>query len=257
MELGEKIRAARLEAGLSQRQLCDGSITRNMLSQIENGTARPSMTTLHFLAARLGRPVSYFLDEQALVSPNQDCMAKARQALAQGNGQAVAEALAAYRPGDAIFDEEHALLRYLGYVSMARQALDEDRKPYALSLLEKADACQGIYITDDLRRTQHILMAKAGGPLLLENEDETLLLRAANAATPGEALALLGAVADKTTPQYRLLSGKACFDTGDMAAARAHLEQAEQTAQVLSLLEQCCAALGDFKSAYAYAKQTK
>ena len=35
MTLGEKIRQARLEAGLSQRQLCGGEVTRNMLSQIE------------------------------------------------------------------------------------------------------------------------------------------------------------------------------------------------------------------------------
>lgn len=257
MELGEKIRIARLEAGLSQRQLCDGSITRNMLSQIENGAARPSMTTLSLLAARLSRPVSYFLDEQAVVSPNQDCMAKARQALARGDGQAVVEALAAYRPGDDTFDQEHTLLLHLGYVSMARQALTEDRKPYALSLLEKADACQGIYITHDLRRAQHILMAKAGGPLLLGSDDEVLLLRAAHAAAPEEKLTLLGAVADQTAPQYHLLRGDVCFDLGEWEAARAHLEQAEQTAHVLSRLEQCCAALGDFKSAYQYAKLAK
>ena len=86
MTLGEKIRAARLEAGLSQRQLCDGSITRNMLSQIENGAARPSMATLQLLSQRLGKTVSYFLDEQAVVSPNLSCMAAARQALAAGDG---------------------------------------------------------------------------------------------------------------------------------------------------------------------------
>ena len=37
MELGEKLRQARLEAGLTQRQLCGDQITRNMLSLIENG----------------------------------------------------------------------------------------------------------------------------------------------------------------------------------------------------------------------------
>ena len=61
MELGQRIRAARLEAGLSQRQLCGEVITRNMLSQIENGSARPSMDTLQYLAAQLGKPVSFFL----------------------------------------------------------------------------------------------------------------------------------------------------------------------------------------------------
>lgn len=63
MTMGEKIRHCRLEAGLSQRQLCQGIITRNMLSQIENGSAKPSLATLHALAARLGQNVQYFLDE--------------------------------------------------------------------------------------------------------------------------------------------------------------------------------------------------
>ena len=68
MELGEKIRCARQEAGLSQRQLCGSEITRNMLSLIENGSAKPSMKTLQYLAARLGKNVSFFLEETAVLS---------------------------------------------------------------------------------------------------------------------------------------------------------------------------------------------
>ena len=69
MELGEKLRRARMEAGLSQKQLCGEEITRNMLSLIENGAAKPSMKTLQYLAARLGKSVSYFLEETAVLSP--------------------------------------------------------------------------------------------------------------------------------------------------------------------------------------------
>ena len=56
MNLGEKLRLARVEAGLSQRELCGDRITRNMLSQIENGLASPSVATLQYLAQG---PVSY------------------------------------------------------------------------------------------------------------------------------------------------------------------------------------------------------
>ena len=70
MELGQLLKQARLDAGLSQRQLCGDTITRNMLSQIENGSARPSMETLRYLAGRLGKPISFFLNEEA-ASPNQ------------------------------------------------------------------------------------------------------------------------------------------------------------------------------------------
>jgi transcriptional regulator with XRE-family HTH domain len=63
MTMGEKLRAARLEAGLSQRQLCQGLVTRNMLSQIENGSAKPSLPTLQVLAQRLNKNVQYFLED--------------------------------------------------------------------------------------------------------------------------------------------------------------------------------------------------
>lgn len=77
MTMGEKIRLARVTAGLSQRQLCDGIVTRNMLSQIENGSANPSLPTLQALAQRLGQSVQYFLEEQEV--PLQKTCSEARQ----------------------------------------------------------------------------------------------------------------------------------------------------------------------------------
>ena len=65
MEIGDRIKQARLDAGLSQRQLCGEVITRNMLSLIESGKARPSMDTLTYLAEQLGKPVGHFLGEQS------------------------------------------------------------------------------------------------------------------------------------------------------------------------------------------------
>lgn len=82
MELGARIRKARLDAGLSQRQLCGDTITRNMLSLIESGKAKPSMDTLAYLAAQLGKPMGYFLEEQAVL-PESDALVKLRLALAQ------------------------------------------------------------------------------------------------------------------------------------------------------------------------------
>ena len=79
MELGEKILQARKSAGLSQRQLCGDVITRNMLSQIEHGTAKPSMDTLKYLASQLGKPISYFLEEDLDTAPL-EALSKLRQA---------------------------------------------------------------------------------------------------------------------------------------------------------------------------------
>ena len=65
--LGQRLKQARIEAGLSQRQLCGEEITRNMLSQIESGKAKPSMQTLTYLAQKLGKSVSWFLGEEDIL----------------------------------------------------------------------------------------------------------------------------------------------------------------------------------------------
>ena len=110
MELGEKLKQARLEAGLSQRQLCGEEITRNMLSLIENGSAKPSMKTLQYLAGKLGKSVSYFLEETAVLSPNQQIMASARQLYDDGNFAEADQMLEDYRAPDPVYDREKEIL---------------------------------------------------------------------------------------------------------------------------------------------------
>ncbi len=61
--LGDKIKAIRDELGMTQRELADGIVTRNMLSRIENGEALPSLSTLSALATRLSVPVGYLIDD--------------------------------------------------------------------------------------------------------------------------------------------------------------------------------------------------
>jgi transcriptional regulator with XRE-family HTH domain len=97
MELGEKLKQARLDAGLSQRQLCGEEITRNMLSLIENGAAKPSMKTLQYLAGRLGKSVGFFLEERETASPNQEVMESARRLYREGDFAGAARTLTNYR----------------------------------------------------------------------------------------------------------------------------------------------------------------
>ena len=135
MELGEKLRQVRLEAGLSQRQLCGEEITRNMLSLIENGSAKPSMKTLQYLAARLGKPVSYFLEETAVLSPNQALMDSARQLYDAGDFPEADRVLAEYRHPDPVYDREKELLWVLIRLELAKEAIRQERYIYAADLL--------------------------------------------------------------------------------------------------------------------------
>ena len=68
MELGNKIRSARLEKKMTQADVASDKITRNMLSAIESGKAKPSLDTLLYLSERLDLPISYLLSDEVAVS---------------------------------------------------------------------------------------------------------------------------------------------------------------------------------------------
>ena len=59
---GQRLREARRALGLTQDELGRPDFTKGFISLLEHDRAKPSVASLERLAARLGRPVSYFLD---------------------------------------------------------------------------------------------------------------------------------------------------------------------------------------------------
>ena len=257
MTIGQRLKQARLEAGLSQRQLCGDTITRNMLSLIENGSARPSMDTLTYLAGRLGKSVSYFLEENAVLSANQSVMETARQAFAEKDYGAVLTAMQDYREPDQVFDWEKALLVARSRVELARQALEDGRLPYARSLLEEA-AREGERTPYFDGAALAFLRARLQ-PELADGicVDEALLMKAEAALTtaPDRAAALLDAMDGRDSSRWKLLRGKAAMAAGQYAVAVPLLHGAEAgfSREVAPALETCYRELGDFRMAYEYA----
>jgi len=251
MSLGQRIRQARQEAGLSQRQLCGDVITRNMLSQIENGSATPSMATLQYLADRLGKSVSFFLEE-TVASPNQSLMDAARAAFAAGNMTAALAALEDYAAPDPIFDAERYLLEALAAMALGRPAQ------------AGSAAARTPYFTPDLERRRLLLLARSPDADLsalaaaLPSDDDALLLRARAALGSGDAhraAALLDAAQDRAAVQWLLLRGDAAAAAGDDPLALTLYTRAEPLAprEAWPRLEQCCLRLEDYKMAYYYA----
>ncbi len=222
MELGEKIRTARLEAGLSQRQLCGEEITRNMLSLIEHGTAKPSMKTLCYLAGQLGKPLAYFLEEDA-------------------------------RDHTELTESAEALRK-------ARDALAAGKDLYAAQLLEQVTA--PVLLREKLLLAARIPGADPGEIAgKLPSLDEELLLRAEAALEAGETGRcgrLLAAAEDRECHQWNLLAGRFCMARSEWARAAEYLEKAEAIyPAAAALLEVCFRELGDFKRAYEYACRQK
>ena len=259
MELGQKIKQARLERGLSQRALCGDTITRNMLSQIENGTARPSMDTLRILAERLGRPMSYFLEEVS-ASANQPLMEQARMAYAAGEYGAVLELMGRYQAPDSVFDQEAALLRCLCRIELAEQALAQGRLVYAREQLDLAGEERSIYYGPALERRRVLALGQArqGRDMTLPTDDRELLLRAKGALDEGNPLRAgqyLDAAEDWSAPGWCYLRGMAYLGQKAYQQAKECLQRAQSNypGPCVKALEICCRELGDFEGAYRYA----
>ena len=253
MELGQRIKAARLEAGLSQRQLCGEEITRNMLSQIDNGAARPSMATLQYLAARLGKPVSFFLEE-TVASPNQVRMDEARAAFQAGDFSQVLTHLADFASPDPVFDGEKHLLEALSCIFLA------ETEPDARLLAQAAAAgAKTPYYTPELERRRLLCLARTEGADLpaiaaqLTPDQELLVLAQAALADQNfeDCLSYLNAIREKGK-QWLFLRADLAFQMEDYAQAASYYAQTDDPA-AYSQLETCYLKLEDYKMAYHYA----
>ena len=260
MELGEKLRQARIEAGLSQKQLCGEEITRNMLSLIENGSAKPSMKTLQYLAGRLGKSISYFLEETAVVSPNQSTMVTARELFDAGIFSETEKVLDTYRSPDPVYDREKKILWVLTRLELAKEAIEQQRHLYAQALLNQTPV-ETAYLSEALNRQKLVLLGQIPQQKVakqLPSLDEELLLRASEAYSAGNfrrSLELLQAMEYQDRPQWHLLQGRIRHRIQQWAEATAHLHLAEALfpKECIPLLEICYRELGDFQKAYEYA----
>src|ERR1700694_2987691 len=82
--IGQRLREARLAAGLTQQPLAGDRYTKAYISALETGTAKPPMAALNSLAPRLGKTASEVLSDPSRAWARLE----ADLALASGNWQA-------------------------------------------------------------------------------------------------------------------------------------------------------------------------
>lgn len=259
MELREKLKQARLDAGLSQRQLCEGIITRNMLSQIENGSAKPSYATLQALSSRLKKPVSFFMEDAP--SQNLAILHKAQQA----DSATAMEILQAYLPDDPMLDRWYYSLLCQYNMDLAEAALNENRLTLAKDLLAqaaqagtKAESFHSLY-QERIILLQYRAGAADTATLAANLPDNTqqMLLRAEAALQNNDPQLCLACLtsADHQTDKGVLLRADAMVQIKSYEEAIAYYLQVENSmgSIVYPKLELCYRELGDYQNAYAYA----
>ncbi|MBO5265895.1 MAG: helix-turn-helix transcriptional regulator [Ruminiclostridium sp.] len=165
VELGKRIKEARLARKMTQSDVVGDFITRNMLSQIESGTANPSVKTLTYLAKVLQLPVNYLLPDELETydtseeTVNEDFEALIKMKNAYKREDYIQAAQLAERftgKENIICDEANAILAR-AYLEAAKKC-DNPREAlgYAKKAQEAADT--GIYKSREVRTAVLVLM---------------------------------------------------------------------------------------------------
>lgn len=166
LELGKRIKEARLAKKMTQTEVVGTFITRNMLSQIESGTATPSLKTLEYLAGVLDIPVQTLIPDgregTAELAPDSDAAAdrlwEAKEHYAGGQYDLAAELAQTLMDGK--FSDEGCAIAARCYINLAEDSEKAGEISKAANLAQKADdlADKGIYASRDIKTSCTLLL---------------------------------------------------------------------------------------------------
>ena len=286
MNIGERIRELRISKLMTQADLAGDRITRNMLSCIENGSANPSLSTIVYIAGRLGVPAGFLLAEQGdeMAYRKMSNLSNIKKAYTTGDVQSCRSLCLSGCPEP---DDEISLLLancdmgiavdefWSGKLRSSCRFFDE-----ALSYAEKT-----IYSTDAIEaeiRVYFRFMERISHTLYSDLLDEEKILTVKSNTILSQYLDALDALdrADTSVAQQLI---EQFADSGENSFFKAHLQnklliadgnykQAQKALQqllqdsdlplnkielytVLEDLEICCRENEDYKNAYRFASE--
>lgn len=175
-ERGRRIKEARIAKKMTQSEVAGSFITRNMLSQIESGTAAPSLKTLEYLTSVLDIPASSLIigDENAgaeAVSPDAELLINAKKMYGQGRYADALDSLKAVKQDSALYDE-FAAVRARCCLRMAER-LAEENPPKAADYAREAASLaeKGFYANSALKAEASKLLVEIAEKLKKYYED--------------------------------------------------------------------------------------
>ena len=286
MTLGEKIKAARMERNMTQKDVVGDYITRNMLSKIENGSATPSVKTLEYLAEVLGMPAGYFMTENNGDEFTPGGLASARAAFKNGEYDGCIRVLETMDM-EGGYRDEAMMLMSRAKIGLSKKAMTDGRYEEAIRLAREAveHNSDTIYESAAFRTEALLLVArctmelggdfeKAMDDYQAAYQDQGLgefyrLTMAEYYIEKGDLekarieMDSISRLSEATKPAYLMLQGRMELKDNQFEQAAKQLERAEQLARttgstyfmsgLYAMLEQCYREMEDFKKAYHYA----
>jgi len=180
--LGQRIKEARLAKKMTQTEVVGSFITRNMLSQIESGSAVPSMKTLTYLAQVLELPPSVLLPDVAegtdsdregdaavsstAVPSEASVFFRAKEAFLAGDDTQACELLSSIEEASPLTDEVQALYARAA-LRLATTRCNEENYIEALDLSKTAAtaAMKGLYASPEVKSQALLLLSDAAAKL--------------------------------------------------------------------------------------------
>lgn len=290
--LGQKIKEARIERKMTQKEVVGDYITRNMLSKIENDSATPSVKTLEYLAGALGLPAGYFMSHTEGDELTPEAVDSARSTFRDKRYRNCLALLEELKIEESGYGDEVLLLKARASLFLAREILDSGKPEEAKGLVEDAVYYNGqsMYGDANFRAEAMLLSSKCQLETGSDFEAAIELYRNARRDTgQDEAYRLLMAeyymavgdgdaasyhmeklenVSGSFAPEYLLLKGRMDIKNENYQNAAKQLRKAENLAadsgnsrllsSLYAMLEECYRELEDYKMAYHYAsKQLK
>ncbi|WP_272496909.1 helix-turn-helix domain-containing protein [Actinomadura terrae] len=210
---GRRLKALRLERGLTQAAVAEGGVSTGYLSRLESGARPPTARAVEFLAARLGVPVSAFEATSEPHSLAQIIAAVASAPEEDGRPEALADPLA-----EALRAEPGAevALRWQGLWLLARLRAAGGRYEQERMLLEEL-----VELNDRMGVAELAVRTRARLSRCAQTLGDNAAARAHALAAHQQAEGL--GVADQVAVLQVLVSAEA--EAGRLAEARGHADQ--------------------------------
>jgi transcriptional regulator with XRE-family HTH domain len=286
MNIGERIRELRISKLMTQADLAGDHITRNMLSCIENGSANPSLSTIIYIAGRLGVPAGFLLAEQGdeMAYRKMSNLSNIKKAYTTGDVQSCRSLCLSGCPEP---DDEISLLLANCDTEIAVEEFWSGRLRSSCRFFDEAlgYAERTIYATDAIEaeiRVYFRFMERISHTLYSDLLDEEKVLRVKSNSIISQYLDALDALDNGDTSAAEALIAQLA-ESGKNSFFEAHLQsklliiqknykQAQKALQqllqdsgtplnkielytVLGDLEICCREDEDYKNAYRFASE--